>query len=93
MILHVEPVHGQGAKVPGNAAKAARCAHRTPQMSRSGKTAAIGARDDAQPAGSHKELAQALPKALTHAPRSLMKEGEDDSDTDGSAPVRWKTCV
>ena len=80
-------MQGQGAKAPGNADKAPRCAHRTPQMSKSGKTAASGAREDAQPAGSH-ELAQALPTALIHAPRSLIEEGENCSDPQDIQSVR-----
>ncbi len=45
-------MQGQGAKAPGIADKAPWCAHRTPQMSKSGTTAATGAREDAQQAGS-----------------------------------------
>jgi hypothetical protein len=47
-----------------------------------GKTAAPGAREDTRI--SQRKLAQELPTALTHAPRSLIKEGENCSITDGT---------
>ena len=63
----------RGAKDPGAKTPWWAAIHQSRQLHcpEPGKNDRYGAREDAQPAGSH-ELAQALPTALTHAPRSLM---------------------
>ena len=78
-----------GAKAPGGSfALVSRINSNVPEPGKNGR---YGAREDAHQAG-HK-LATGTTHGASHAPRSLIQEGENDSITDGMAGPKERSCL